>query len=194
MNSPLAFPALLPSLSDPDRLAAFRPFAALREILIPASFPLPAIALAKEGPGSPPSSSLNSFVALLLQPTLHNFGALATITYFDGITYRRSGQKSRKSNAALLLPHVFAVSPLLRCSYKKMGAGGHTALVRSEGALKSQCFLSLATIHQNAPKIAQCFLSLTGHASRKYQSFLSLKKKGGWGVFARCRPGRSLTD
>src|SRR5580658_9007307 len=30
-------------------------------------------------------------------------------------------QKSRKSNAALLLPHLFPVSPLLRYSYKKMG-------------------------------------------------------------------------
>ncbi len=30
-------------------------------------------------------------------------------------------QKTRKSNAALLLPHVLSVSPLLRYSYKKMG-------------------------------------------------------------------------
>ena len=33
-------------------------------------------------------------------------------------------QNTRKSNAALLLPHVFAVSPLLRHSYKKIGGGG----------------------------------------------------------------------
>jgi hypothetical protein len=70
------------------------------------------------------SKSRKSFVALLLQPTLHNFGALASVNHLDGITYRRNGQKSRKSNAALLLPHVFAVSPLLRYSYKKMGVGG----------------------------------------------------------------------
>ena len=80
-----------------------------------------------------------SNVALLLQPTLHNFGAPAPINPLDRITYRPNRQKSRKRavrvlsgakdlsyalsrnfNATLLLPHVFAVSPLLRYSYEKM--------------------------------------------------------------------------
>src|ERR1700692_4027600 len=67
------------------------------------------------------SKPRKSNVALLLQPTLHNFGAPAPINHLDGITYRQNGRKSRKSNAALLLPHLFAVSPLLHYSYKKMG-------------------------------------------------------------------------
>jgi hypothetical protein len=65
--------------------------------------------------------SRNPFVALLLQPTLHNFGALAPITPLDRITYRPNLQKNRKSFIALLLPHLFPVSPLLHYSYKKMG-------------------------------------------------------------------------
>jgi hypothetical protein len=149
------------------------------------------------------SKSRNSFIALLLQPTLHNFGALAPINPLDRITYRPNGRKSRKSNAALLLPHVFPVSPLLHCSYKKMGvsprrpkpqrrrgipATDFIALIRN-----SQCFLSLTKIRQNAPKIPQCFLSLTDHVTRKYQSFLSLTKKGGWGLSHSVRTGQ-ITD
>jgi hypothetical protein len=65
--------------------------------------------------------SRKSSVALLLQRSLHNFSALAPVTPFDGITYRQNSPKTRKSFIALLLPHVFAVSPLLRYSYKKMG-------------------------------------------------------------------------
>jgi hypothetical protein len=67
------------------------------------------------------SKSRKSFVALLLQPTVHNFGALAPINRLDGITHRRNSQKTRKSFIALLLPLFVPVSPLLRYSYKKMG-------------------------------------------------------------------------
>jgi large subunit ribosomal protein L21 len=73
--------------------------------------------------------SRKSNVALLLQRSLHNFSALTPVTPFDGITYRQNRQKTRKSFIALLLPHVFAVSPLLRYSYKKMGVGGMPAFV-----------------------------------------------------------------
>src|ERR1700689_2833643 len=65
--------------------------------------------------------SPNSFVALFLRRSLHNFRAPKSLNHLNGVTYGRYSEKSRKSNAALLLPHVFAVSPLLRYSYKKMG-------------------------------------------------------------------------
>src|SRR5580658_7224780 len=71
------------------------------------------------------SKTHNPFIALLLQPVLHNFGALAPVDRSYRITYRPDCQKTRKSNAALLLPHLFPVSPLLRYSYKKMGGGGY---------------------------------------------------------------------
>jgi hypothetical protein len=71
--------------------------------------------------GSGRDKTHKSNVALLLQPTLHNFNALAPVNLLDRITYGPNSEKSRKSNAALLLPHLFPVSPLLRYSYKKMG-------------------------------------------------------------------------
>jgi hypothetical protein len=153
------------------------------------------------------SKSRNSFVALLLPPMLHNFSALKSVNPLDGITYGPNSEKSRKSNAALLLPHLFLVSPLLRYSCKKMGGVGGSAvsppmnsigmplLLRPDGLHRdplsakafpvpirnSQCFLSLTKILEQAPKTPQCFLSLTDHRSRKYQSFLSLTKKAGEG-------------
>jgi hypothetical protein len=69
----------------------------------------------------PRSKTTKSNVALLLQPTLHNFGALATLNRLDGITCGEIRPKSRKSFIALLLPRLFPVSPLLHYSYKKMG-------------------------------------------------------------------------
>jgi hypothetical protein len=98
------------------------------------------------------SKTRNSFVALLLQPTLHNFSAVAPLNRLDGITYRRNGQKTHKSNAALLLPLFVPVSPLLRYSYKKMGGVPHALRSFSEGGFpwlppglirNYQCFLSL---------------------------------------------------
>ena len=65
--------------------------------------------------------SRKSNVALLLRRSLHNFSALALVNQVNGGAYRQIQQKTRKSNAALLLPHVSPVSPLLRYSYKKMG-------------------------------------------------------------------------
>jgi hypothetical protein len=67
------------------------------------------------------SNTRKSNVALLLQPMLHNFGALAPINHLDGMTYQLNPEESRKSNVALLLPLFVLVSPLLRYSYKKMG-------------------------------------------------------------------------
>jgi hypothetical protein len=67
------------------------------------------------------SRSRSSNAAVLLQPVLHNFCALAPVNHLHRITYRRNCQKSPKSNAALLLPLFVPVSPLLRYSYKKMG-------------------------------------------------------------------------
>jgi hypothetical protein len=74
--------------------------------------------------GSGRDKTHKSNVALLLQPTLHNFNALAPVNLLDRITYGPNSEKSRKSNAALLLPHLFPVSPLLHYSYKKMGDVG----------------------------------------------------------------------
>ncbi len=76
--------------------------------------------------GTPPSRfrSCNPNVALLLQPTLRNFGALAPVNHLDRNSYPQSRQKSPKSFAALLLPHLFPVTPLLHYSYKKMGGVG----------------------------------------------------------------------
>jgi hypothetical protein len=128
------------------------------------------------------SKTRNSNVALLLQPTLHNFGALASINHLDGITYRRNCQKTRKSFVALLLPHLFPVSPLLRYSYKKMGGDPLPANNFFADNRNSQSFQSLTTNDQNASKITQCFLSLTDHFSRNYLCFLSLTEKGGVGV------------
>jgi hypothetical protein len=71
-----------------------------------------------------PAEFHKSFIALLLQTPLHNFIAAAPITQLDRMAYRQECPKSRKSNAALLLPAIFPVSPLLRYSYKKMGGGG----------------------------------------------------------------------
>jgi hypothetical protein len=45
-----------------------------------------------------------------------------------------------------------------------------------------QCFLSLTNQARNRSKIPQCFLSLTDRLPRKYLCFLSLTKRGGWGV------------
>ena len=55
-------------------------------------------------------------------------------------------------------------------------------------ALNYQCFVSLTKIRQNAPKIAQCFLSLTDHVTRNYLYFVSLTKKGGSRVARFLRP------
>jgi hypothetical protein len=71
------------------------------------------------------SKTRNSFVALLLQPTLHNFCAPAPINHLVRITYAPNCKKSRKSNVALLLPLFVPVSPMLRYSYKKIGGGGY---------------------------------------------------------------------
>src|SRR5580658_1404083 len=70
------------------------------------------------------SKTRKSFVALLLQPMLHNFSALAPVNHLDGITYQPNCRETRESNAALLLPHLFPVSPLLHYSYKKIGGWG----------------------------------------------------------------------
>jgi hypothetical protein len=139
----------------------------------------------------------NSFVALLLQPTLHNFCALASVTHFDGITYRQNVRETRKSNAALLLPALFPASSLLRYSYRKIGGGGparrsfslpsealakevYTPLASEsiQQNRKSQCCLPLTRNRENARKMALCFLSLTDIVSRNYQCCLSLRKKG----------------
>jgi hypothetical protein len=132
--------------------------------------------------------SPNSFVALFLRRSLHNFRAPKSLNHLNGVTYGRYSEKSRKSNAALLLPHVFAVSPLLRYSYKKMGGTplpwdptSNFRLSTLDRLRSSQCFLSLTRIRRNAPKTPQCFLSLTDRYTRNYLCFLSLKKKGGWG-------------
>ena len=156
----------------------------------------------------PRSKSTNSFVALLLQPTLHYFVALAPINHLDGITYRRNCQKTRKSNAALLLPHVFAVSPLLHYSYKKMGGGpSRPSSVRSQSVTPSvfyhlrktsripqkdpNVFYHLRTTLRIAAKTPLCFLSLTDHVTRKCLCFLSLTKKaGGVTSDSRCYANR----
>ena len=65
--------------------------------------------------------SRNSNAAILLRSVLHKFSAAAPATSLDGTAYRRIRPKARKSNAALLLPAVSPVTPLLRYSYKKMG-------------------------------------------------------------------------
>jgi len=117
----------------------------------------------------------------------------------------RSYTVSRKSNAALLLPHVFAVSPLLRYSYKKIGGGGvpvgltfrwAETLTSSALALTTNVFYHLRkssrlpqkdpnvfyhlrTTQQKGSKIPLCFLSLTDHLMPKYMCFLSLTKKAG---------------
>jgi hypothetical protein len=98
---------------------------------LPLGYSSSRIALAALFPASPSNEttylfpkwefSRKSNVALLLQPTLHNFSALASVNHLDGVTYSPNRQKSRKSFVALLLPHVLALSPLLRYSYKKMG-------------------------------------------------------------------------
>ncbi len=123
--------------------------------------------------------SPNPFVALLLRGALHNFSAAAPVTPLNGIAYRRIRQNTRKSNAALLLPHLVAVSPLLRYSYKKMGGGGYPTPGKPQGAAKYQCYLPLTKTLANAPKIPQCFLPLTDHLSRNYQCYLPLTKKPG---------------
>jgi hypothetical protein len=133
--------------------------------------------------------SRKSNVALLLRRSLHNFSALAPVNHSDGITCGEFQPKSRKSNAALLLPHVFAVSPLLRYSYKKMGCRGTKPNILNWGHVSSphrvqcdanyQCFLSLTRIPARAQKRTQCFLSLTDLFARKYLCFLSLTKKAG---------------
>ena len=63
----------------------------------------------------------NSFVALLLRRSLHNFSALAPVTHLDGITCSQNRTKTGKSFIALLLPHFVPVSPLLHYSYEKIG-------------------------------------------------------------------------
>ena len=45
-------------------------------------------------------------------------------TPLDGIAYRSNRPNSPNSFIALLLPHLFPVSPLLHHSYEKMGVGG----------------------------------------------------------------------
>jgi hypothetical protein len=131
------------------------------------------------------SQTRKSNVALLLRRSLHNFGALTLASHLDGMTCRRNCQKTRKSNAALLLPLFVPVSPLLHYSYKKMGGAplpcdmGH---MKNSSAANYQCFLSLTKNDQSASEIPQCFLSLTSIHSCKYQCFLSLKKKGGGGT------------
>ncbi len=137
------------------------------------------------------SKTRKSNAALLLRLTMHNSSAVASINPLDRITYQTNQEKTRKSFVALLLPHLFAVSPLLRYSYKKMGgggpalrnlgAGGYPPPLKREGAANYQRFLSLTKIPGNDPKISQCFLSLTGHMTRKYLCFLFLTKKGGGG-------------
>jgi len=97
------------------------------------------------------SKSRNSFVALLLQPTLRNFGALAPVNHLGGITYRSNYEKSRKSFIALLLPHLFPVSPLLRYSYKKMGGVPHP-VGKDE---TSNTGFSLSAVSQNGTHIVK---------------------------------------
>jgi hypothetical protein len=54
------------------------------------------------------------------------FRSAASTTSINSCTYRPKFQNARKSFVALLLPHLFPVSPLLRYSYKKMGGGGYS--------------------------------------------------------------------
>jgi hypothetical protein len=118
---------------------------------------LPPFTVSQNGTPYHPQSA-KSFVALLLQRSLHNSGALDPATHLDRITYSQNRAKTRKSFVALLLPHVFAVSPLLRYSYKKMGGGGPALRNLGEGGP------SLVTSHPPldiAPTSPQCFLSLT---------------------------------
>jgi hypothetical protein len=66
-------------------------------------------------------NSCKSFRPTLLRRTLHRFSAVASVNHLAGITYPQIRENSRKSNAAILLPHFLPVSPLLHYSYKKMG-------------------------------------------------------------------------
>ena len=58
-----------------------------------------------------------------------------------------SGQKTCKSFVALLLPHLFAVSPLLHYSYKKIGGGGPALRsLRDGGVVPATNHSPLATL------------------------------------------------
>jgi hypothetical protein len=121
-----------------------------------------------------PTVPPNSFVALLLRRALYRISAIKLINFLDGTAYERIHSKSRKSNAALLLPALFPVSPLLRYSYKKMGGTPPSASEIIPQIAKYLCCLSLTGNVQNASKFTQCFLSLTSTLSRKYQCCLPL--------------------
>ncbi len=108
------------------------------------------------------SKTRNPNVALLLQPMLHNFSALALATHLDGMTYRQNPQISRKLFIALLLPHVVAVSPLLHYSYKKMGGEGVHMLTTSHSPLATAPITPCVIYHlqrirktpQNLPNVS----------------------------------------
>jgi hypothetical protein len=137
--------------------------------------------------------SSKSFRRTLLRRLLHTFGAVAPVTHSNGITYRRNYPKTRKSFRRLLLPLFIPVSPLGAHSYEKMGGAPSLPVdrwhVNNGSGPNYLCSLSLTRFHQNASKIALCFLSLTDIHSRNYQCSLSLTKKAGWGP-----PLRSLGE
>ena len=116
------------------------------------------------------SKTSKSSVALLLQPMLHNFSAVAAVNHLNGRAYRQMRRKTRKSNAALLLPHVFAVSPLLRYSYKKMGVGGVGV---------GPTFRWATLVNSSAFALSPLFPALTGSA--RVSSLESALIQKGWG-------------
>jgi hypothetical protein len=150
------------------------------------------------------SKTRNSFIALLLPAKLHNSGALASVNHLDGTTYRPDRQKTRKSNAALLLPLFVPVSPLLRYSYEKMGGvGGRavclpktsigmsrllcvcalcipTQLVRTDGLYRDPLAGDPRPVKSGDGANYLRFLSLTENArnaTKKPQCFLSLRDR-----------------
>ncbi len=82
----------------------------------------------------------NPFRPILLRRPLHSFRAVAPVTLLGGVTYLQNRPKTCKSFTALLLPHLFPVSPLLHYSYKKMGGRGLACRLGrvSEGQLGSR--------------------------------------------------------
>ncbi len=70
----------------------------------------------------------------------------------DSCTYGPKLQNARKSFVALLLPHLFPVSPLLHYSYKKMGGGGVSEWVSTDSQAMLEVFPNLAlTSCEGAP-------------------------------------------
>jgi hypothetical protein len=137
----------------------------------------------------PRSETCKSFRRTLLRRPLHKFSALASVTWFDGITHRGNDSKTRKSFRRLLLPLFVPVSavfasresvrdPLGAHSYKKMG---WYPLPCAGIMAKSLCYVPLTRFQQNASKIIQCFLSLTGTQTCKSLCYVPLTENAGGG-------------